>query len=127
MRALVLLLPLGLLVSACATPRESCIAQATRDQVVVNHLVAQLETDLARGYGMKTVQVVTPVWRPCRWNHRPGAPVMCWYDDVSTEQKPVAIDLTATKARLVELKAKQAELARTTPTRVAACQAQFPQ
>lgn len=128
MRALIFLLPLGLLLSACATPRERCIADATRDQVVVTQLVAQLEADLARGYGMKSVQVVTPVWRPCHgWYHHPGAPMMCWRDEISMVQKPVPIDLAATKARLAELKAKQADLANATPARVAACQTQYPQ
>lgn len=127
MRPLFLVLPLGLLLAACATPQARCIAQATRDQVVVNNLIAQLEGDLARGYALKSVQVVRPVWRPCHdWYHHPGAPMMCWYDELATVHKPVTIDVAATKKRLADLKKKQAELARTTPPRVADCQARYP-
>ena len=37
--------------AACGTPQEQCIGAATRDMQVVNRLIAEVQGNLARGYG----------------------------------------------------------------------------
>ncbi len=126
------------LLAACATPQQRCIAEATQNLTVVNQLVAQLELDIERGYGVKQTQVVTPMWRPC-YRHdgwiepdhhgRPyfGGPQMCLEDTVRTVNTPVAIDLADAKRKLASLKQKQAELNHQAGPAIAQCQALYPQ
>jgi len=57
MRPVFVVLPLALL-AACATPREQCISDVSRDFRVLNSLVAQTQANLARGYA-----VVEEQWR----------------------------------------------------------------
>ncbi|MBI1220688.1 MAG: hypothetical protein GC186_19325 [Rhodobacteraceae bacterium] len=58
-------LAFGLVLAACSTPQERCIADATHDLTVVTTLANGLQADLVRGYGLQDSQVVTSVWRPC--------------------------------------------------------------
>jgi hypothetical protein len=137
MRRAVLALPL-LMLAACATPRERCIADASHDLTVVDHLIAQLERDIARGYGTRQTQVIVPMWRPCfpprvvhgrhRGRDHPhyAGPNMCWQDTVQTTTTPVAIDLAQAKKTLAELKKKQVELNRQAGPAIAQCQALYP-
>lgn len=124
-----------LMLSACATPRERCISDATQNLRVVNGLISQLETDIARGYGTEERQTIVPSWRPCH-HHRlirdekgnliyPG-PDMCFGDTVQTETRPVAIDLAEARKTLAELKKKSSELSRQAGPAVAQCESLYP-
>lgn len=135
MRRLCLALSAVLALAACGTPQQRCIADATRDLSVVSHLIAQLQTDIARGYGMRETQIVTPVWRPCFHGPRPeGArhsrpigPDMCFDDELQTVQTPVAIDLARAQQTLAGLKKKQAELMSRAGPAVEQCKALYPE
>lgn len=141
MRPIAFALPALCLLGACATPQQQCVATATHDLVVVNHLVAQLQVDIDRGYGMKQSQIVTPMWRPCfghggwgdDWDDPHGhhharftGPDLCLDDNVQTVSTPVAIDLAQARQTLAELKRKQAELNREAGPAIAQCQALYP-
>lgn len=145
MRRAALALPL-LMLAACATPRERCIANATHDLTVVDHLIAQLQLDIARGYGTKQTQVIVPMWQPCfpppvvydhhgdhgdHGHHDRGhphfiGPDMCMQNTVQTTTTPVAIDLAQAKKTLAELKKKRVELNAQAGPAIAQCQALYP-
>ena len=57
MRPALMILPF-LALAACATPREQCIGQATRDLRVLNSLIAETQGNLARGYAIEEQQEV---------------------------------------------------------------------
>ena len=133
--------------AACSTPQQRCISDATRDLNVVTALIARIEGDLARGYGLADKQVVSTVWRPCHY-YRPPMPLpppppgtvgqrpppmpfmgpqMCTDDVVQTIQVPVPIDVQAERRQLEDLRRKQAELSRAAGPAVAQCKAQYPE
>lgn len=138
-RNLALLLIAGLALAACGTPQERCINRATRDLQVVNTLIARLERDLSRGYGMKAYTIMVPRWVPCGPPPpppptKPGVappppppPMMCLDDFPQTVYRPVAIDLAAAQRKLDQLKKKRLQLEHEAQPAIAACKAQYPE
>lgn len=120
-----LLLPLILLV-ACATPREKCIAAATKDIRVLDRLIAESQGNIQRGYGYD-------IERYTRWDfvicgrRKNGAFHYCWEPVDRTRRVPVAVDLTEEQRRLDSMVRKRAELERSVGPRIAACSATFPE
>ncbi|MCJ8140491.1 hypothetical protein [Falsirhodobacter halotolerans] len=133
MKALFLLPALALL-AACATPREQCVSRATQDLRIVDRLIAEGQTTLARGYGTERYQTTRPTWRQCGWYPArtrdgrivAGAPRMCWDDEVITRTRPVAVDLQQESRTVGQLQAKRAQLARASNAAVAQCVAAYP-
>ena len=60
-----LILPVLLILFACGTPQEQCIAGSTRDARVVNDLIRETEANLARGYALETGIEMKPDWIDC--------------------------------------------------------------
>ncbi|TXI06295.1 MAG: hypothetical protein E6Q73_00775 [Pseudorhodobacter sp.] len=126
-----LALPALLLLAACGTPQEQCISANTRDLQVVDRLIRDTESNLARGYGFETVTEYEPQWidctpRPTEANPEP-AREMCFDRVPVTVRKEVALDLNAEAAKLKSLKAKRAGLAKTAESVIAQCKAKFPE
>ncbi|EEW26958.1 hypothetical protein [Rhodobacter ferrooxidans] len=130
-------LALCLVLIACGTPQENCIARNTRDLRIVDRLIAETETNLSRGYGMESVTISHQVWVDCTPRPMPPPPDgtpppppprrMCWEDRDETVQRPVAIDLAAERRKLEGLKVKRRDLARQAAPVIAQCQAQYPE
>jgi hypothetical protein len=126
-----ILLPSLLILTACGTPQERCIGSATRDMRVVDRLIAEVETNIRRGYALEEVTVYTTQWVDCTPRVKPGDPApkpqMCLDDVPQTVTKPKAIDLDAEAAKLKSLKAKRATQAKAAGPEIKACKAQFPE
>ncbi|WP_102226259.1 hypothetical protein [Acidimangrovimonas sediminis] len=126
-------LSLMLALAACATPQQQCIDRETRDLQVVSRLIAQLETDLARGYTLKAHRVRDVQWVPCgpfprpRDRHgRPIGPDMCLAEVGRTVERPAAFDMAAARKELAQLKVKRRELERRAGPAIAACRQAYP-
>ncbi|MBT9246948.1 hypothetical protein KM031_12860 [Gemmobacter fulvus] len=129
MRRLILLLPL---LAACGTPQEQCISSVTRDQRVVEKLIAETQGNLDRGYAMERYTTYEMDWRNCgRPHHKPGTkpapPRMCWEEIPVTRTRPKAIDLAAEASKLRQLQDKRAQLSRSAQPAIAQCRAQHPE
>ncbi len=128
MRKILILLPL-LGLAACATPRDSCIAQVSRDLSTVNALISQTEATLARGYGIETRQEVTTRPTFCR-EVLPDGTVkteICEETTVRTFDVPVAIDLDAERTKLRQLQEQRDRLEPATQAAIQQCLATYPE
>lgn len=128
-RALFVILCLGL--AACGTPQQQCIAAATRDQRVLDRLIAETERNIARGYAIQQVTMSRPVVvdctpRPTAANPNP-VPRTCLREGSYTVNRPQAIDLNAERAKLASMVAKRRDLARQAEAAIAQCRATYPE
>jgi len=121
--ARLLLLPALVLLAACATPRDRCVAQATSELRVIEGLIAETEGNLARGYAFVTEPVVRTAFV---WCFEDDLLTLCTRHEADTRQRPVAIDTAAERRKLVDLRARQAALQAPTRAALARCEAQFP-
>ncbi len=122
MRKMSLALPLVL--AACASPYEICVANANKDIRVLDDLIAQARENIARGYGIRSETSFSTEKQVCGENA--GKPVYCEVAVPDTVEVPVAIDLKAEQKKLQSLQAtRQKKLARAS---VAArqCRARYP-
>jgi len=120
-----LILPLTLGLAACGTPREQCVATATRDLTVINQLVAETELNLARGYSVKREPSIRTGLEVCVSPKREHF-VFCTTQEATVKEVPVAINPSDERAKLVSLRAKQAELNANAAARIRQCEAQYP-
>ena len=65
------MLPLVFL-AACATPREQCIDDVTRNTRVLSSLINETRGNLARGYALEERQDVRTVRGTCRGRNEEG-------------------------------------------------------
>jgi hypothetical protein len=130
------ILPLSLLLlAACGTPQEQCIAGNTRDLRTVNKLIAEAEGNLKRGYAIETKTERYRTFEPCLLpggigpDGKPLPPrrSMCPDTDTRTYKVPKSIDLDLEATKLKQLKTKRKELERAAEKVVAQCKAQYPE
>lgn len=122
-----------LLLAACGTPQERCIAGATRDLRVIDGLIGQSQQNLRRGYAMEDVVKTGVRWEECT------APVpatattaaiparMCLEDYSYTVARPKAINLAAERETLAEMQKKRRELAAGAEAVIAQCRSDHPE
>lgn len=105
MHRAVITLPLVVL-AACATPREQCINDVTRETRIMSSLIAETEGNIARGYALEERQDVRTVMRRCEGKNEDGSTFtfMCQDTDTINTTVPVAIDLDAERAKLASLR-----------------------
>ena len=127
MRAAIFVLPL-LALAACATPREQCISDVTRDTKVLSHLINETRGNLARGYALDERQDVRTVRSTCRGRDEDGNIFRFRCDETNTftTTVPVAIDLNAERAKLVSLEERFAQSQSASNQAVAQCIATNP-
>lgn len=128
MRPILLVLPL-LGLAACATPREMCVAQVSRDLQIVDGLIAQTTLTLQRGYGVESRQEVSSVPRMCS-DHRSDGTIdwdFCETTIVRNVNVPVAVDLREEQVKLEQLQAQRDRLARPTADAIQQCIAIHPE
>jgi len=128
MRPALIILPLVAL-AACATPREQCISDATRDLRVLNNLVTETQGNLARGYALVEQQDVRTVRRTCRGENSDGSTFRYPCDETQTvtSNRPVAIDLNAERAKLNSLVERRAQQQAMSDQVVLQCIATYPE
>lgn len=129
-----LFLPALLLLTACGTPQEQCIARNTRDLRTVEKLITETEGNLARGYAIEEYTVYVPQWEYCDIQPEPPAegekperPRLCLDERAETRTRPKAIDLDAEAAKLQSLRTKRTQLTRAAESVIAQCKAQYPE
>jgi len=122
MRPALILLPLAVLV-ACATPREQCINDVTRDTRVLSSLVNETRANLSRGYALEERQDVRTVRGTCRGRNEDGTTFLFRCDETETFSTtvPVAIDLNAEAAKLASLEERFAQSQSSSNQAVAQC------
>ncbi len=110
MRPALFILPLAAL-AACATPREQCIGDVTRDLRILNSLIAETQGNLSRGYAIEENKEVRTLRRTCRGKNEDGSTFRfpCDETETFTTTRPVAIDLNAEQAKLESLLERQAQ------------------
>lgn len=128
MRAVLMMLPLVVL-AACATPREQCINDATRDLRVLSSLIEETRGNLARGYALEEEQVVRTISDTCTARNEEGEvfSFRCPKTRTFTRTVPVAIDLNAERAKLVSLEQRLVEMQTASNQAIAQCIAIYPE
>lgn len=128
MRKSLILLSL-LALSACATPRESCISSATGQLRVVDRLIASTQGNINRGYAIAEVQDVRTQRTRCTGTNEDGTTFTfpCEQTETFDRQVPVAIDVNAERAKLDSLIAQRATLDRQSQAAIQTCIATYPE
>ena len=128
MRPALIMLPLALLV-ACATPREQCINEVTRDTRVLSSLINQGRGNLERGYALEEREDTRVIRDRCERRTEDGEVFTFRGDKVRTFTTvvPVAINLDAERAKLQSLEERFAQTQSTSNQRVAQCIATYPE
>ncbi|MFT7106320.1 MAG: outer membrane murein-binding lipoprotein Lpp [Yoonia sp.] len=110
MRTAFLMLPL-IALAACATPREQCINDVTRDTRVLNALINQTRGNISRGYALEQRQDVRTVRGTCRGRNEDGTTFLFSCEETNTINTtvPAAIDLNAEQAKLASLQERLAQ------------------
>ena len=124
----VLFIPLVLGLGACATPREACIAGASRDLSVVRGLISVSEGNLARGYATKRVETQAVYSVICPGTGGKHGPIR-WCERSHTFYKsvPIAIDLTAERRKLKDLRIKERQLSSRAGAAIQQCEQTYPE
>ena len=127
MRPLAALLPLAIL-AACATPREACISDVTRELRTLDRLIAETRANVDRGYGLEERQEVRTVPGFCPGETEDGVEftVRCERTETRTRNVPVAIDLDAERRQLDQLLDRRARQQEASDAAVRACVAAYP-
>ena len=126
MRATLLIFPF--LLTACATPREACIADVTRDARVLDKLIVETRGNLARGFAITEQQDLRTRRTTCSGEDEEGNEVRiaCDETEVVTRDVPVAIDLDAERAKLASLEEPQRQNQINAKAAIAQCEARLP-
>lgn len=125
----VLLLIAALGLSACQTPREACVAEASEQLRTIEMLIAETRGNIDRGYGLETRQDVdvVPDWCAVRNADGTEGRVRCDRTEVRDIERPVALDLEAERAKLDSLLEQRGRLLGQQEARLAACRAAYPE
>lgn len=128
MRHVLMIVPL-LALAACATPREQCISNVTRDARVLATLISETQGNLARGYALEQQQELRTVRTLCRGRDAQGNSFSfaCNESETINTTVPVAIDLNAERAKLASLQERQAQAQAAADRGVAQCIAVHPE
>lgn len=111
-----------LALAACASPKERCILDATKDLRTVNALIAESEANLARGYAIDRELERRPRLTFCAGGIRSNVGLsFCRGSDIYVRDRPVALDPEAEQRKLALLRERKARLEIATQPAVAAC------
>ncbi len=118
---------LGGLLAGCATPRQSCLSQVTRDQRVLEALTEQTRANVARGYALEERTDVSPRLTFCTGTRNGNfGTQICNRNTLVRRAVPVSIDLDAERAKLRSQTARLAELRGRTDAAARQCAARYP-
>lgn len=121
-------LPALLVLAACASPQQRCLGNATKDQRVIEGLVAETALNISRGYAIEKTQTVSTSLEVCGGLGGTSSQlVFCQVATPTIHEKPVAIDPKAEAAKLASLRKKQTELASASAAAKAQCVRLYPE
>lgn len=119
----------AVLLSGCATPKQKCISDATRQLRSVESALETAQGNIARGYAVYTQRVPYTVGRICYNTHpRTNAviPYSCPMTQYWTQTTPVAIDVAEERRKVAEYQQMLPQLRQQANARIRQCHAQFP-
>ena len=125
MRAVVLIVPL--ILTACATPRETCISNVEGEIRVVNQLIAVTRANLDRGFAIEQEQEIRTRRSFCRGRDHDGNRFRGRCNDIRTITRdvPVTINLEEEREKLAQLEQRQAQNLANAQAGIAQCNARF--
>lgn len=124
MRPALLLVAALPLLAACGDPRDRCVREATSELRTVEALIAETETNIARGFTVVREPGVRTRLDLCI---APSDPFLfCTGTEPTVRERPVAVDRAAERRKLATLQARRAELQAQTRRALAACEARHP-
>lgn len=110
-----------LILSACASRYQRCVAVETADLRIVRALIAEAEENLERGFALAEPRLVTTGYQLCL--DRSG--LSCAKVKTQLKKQPVAIDPEAERRKLEGLRAREARLEADAAARVQQCRADY--
>ncbi|KPN64426.1 hypothetical protein SAMN04488527_101457 [Aliiroseovarius crassostreae] len=114
-----------LALTACATPQQRCISDASATMRKAERNATRIEGNIARGYAIHRQTIRVPTAEIC--TNPDGSTYTCMDYDHQVIETPVAIDIAQERRKLAEL---QKIIAQERPKVVSAtqsCIAQFPE
>lgn len=128
MRLPFILLSLAAL-SACATPREQCIAGANRPLATLDRLIAETRGNVNRGFALAEVQDVRVLRTTCEGTNEDGTSFRfpCEETRTFTRQEPVAINVEEERVKLQQLEERRADAGLTARAQIQQCVAVHPE
>ena len=121
-----------LMLAACGTPQERCIARETRDLRVLDRLIAETQGNLQRGYALEEVVIYNDVWVQCPTpapvaGQPAPAPRLCLEEVSEIETRPKAINLREESEKLLSMQDKRRSLLTAAAPAIDQCRATFPE
>ena len=114
-----LLIAAALMLTACETPRERCIDNATKDITAIDAEIADVELSLARGYRIADSAIDTVGVRFCNGS---GNVTFCLGGEKDIEGRRIPIDRATERARLASLERQRASTLARMDREIAACE-----
>lgn len=108
-----------MILSACATPQQQCIARETSDYRALLAQIAEVEATIARGYALHRQTIPYSEARFCKTSS--GAVYPCKRTRFHRLETPVTVDISAQRKQLKVLKSKRAKLSPRAQAAIAAC------
>lgn len=105
-RPFTLALCLPLVLAACGTPRERCVAAAGQELRTLTRLAAETRGNVQRGYAVEEYQEIREIPGFCDVRNDSGEVVdreFCRRTQVRDRERPVTIDLAAERQKLAQL------------------------
>ena len=116
--------------SGCATPKQECIAGATRQLRSVESALVTAQGNIDRGYAIHTQRVPYTIGQICYDTYRTThavIPYSCPVTQYRTQTTPVPINVTEERRKVAEYQQMLPELRQQAYAGIQACNAQFPE
>ncbi|MGH1331919.1 MAG: hypothetical protein ACRBBK_13630 [Paracoccaceae bacterium] len=121
-------LPALIVLAACASPQQRCLSNVSKDQRVIEGLIAETELNISRGYAIEKTQTISTSLEICGgFGGARSELVFCQVATPTTREKPIAIDPKAEASKLSSLRKKHTELARASAAAKAQCVQLYPE
>ncbi|MEI4232659.1 hypothetical protein [Roseovarius sp. D22-M7] len=125
-----LALAAALVLSACATPKQQCINDATQQLRSTENALATAQGNISRGYALHSQSVPYTVSHTCyrQYPHTNTViPYSCPSTHYRTQTTPVAIDVAEERRKAARYREILPGLREAAAARIAQCNAQFPE
>ncbi len=131
MKQTILLLLAPLLLAACATPRQACLATASRDVATIDRLILETRTNIERGFAVDRELYTGTRVDLCMGSgggrhHRNVGWSYCMVPETRVLSTPVAIDTTLEKRKLAELLEARKRAEKAAAERIGYCDTRYP-
>lgn len=109
----------ALALSACASPQERCITDATKDLSGLDAQIAEAEINISRGYRVQDAAIDSIGVQAC---NQIGGVRICVGGEQEIQGRRIPIDVASERARLQALQTRRASEQATMERQIAACQ-----